>query len=246
MTTLDWASVGNRKYEAGVDRGVLYVGNSPGVVWPGLIEIDESPDGGQITPYYIDGVKYLQAESSADFKGTIQAFYSPVEFDVCEGIKTSFGMQITHQRKEPFGLAYRTKIGNDRKGLDFGYKIHLVYNALIDTPSKNHTTVSNSLEPENLSWSFSTKPIQVPGFKPTAHYIFNSTQTPGDLLDEIERTLYGTEDSDPRMPSYLELLGYTTFVALADGGSSDSMDYSRIFDGGGPTSEYPFVDGGAP
>lgn len=245
MTTLDWSTPGTRKYESGIDRGVLYPQNSPGVAWPGLISVEENPSGGEISSYYFDGVKYLQKESSVDFQGTIAAFYSPVEFDPCEGIKSAFGMQITYQPKIPFGLAYRTKIGNDTKGPDFGYKLHLVYNAMVATPKKAHNTLSDALNPESLTWDFTCKPIQVTGFRPTAHYIFDSTQTPEDLLFELDRLLYGTQFTDPRLPTEEELLGYTVFVATADGGFPDTTDYGRLFDGGGPTSEYPYIDAGS-
>lgn len=245
MTTLDWSSVGNRKYETGVDHGVLYVGNSPGVIWPGLISIDEKPDGGAITSHYLDGVKYLQQESSVDFKGTIEALYSPVEFDPCEGIYAANGMLITHQRKKPFGLSYRTLVANDVLGLKYGYKIHLVYNAIVDTPEKSYASINDSLEPTSLSWDFTCKPIQVAGFKPTAHYIFNSVEMPDEFLTELEDILYGTDTTAPRLPTAIELLTFSDFISHADGGSASSLSYDGIYDGGTATTVPPvFVDAG--
>lgn len=206
MTVLSWGDLGQRFYETGVDRGVLYVGSNAGVAWSGLISVEESPTGGSPLPYYFDGYKYLNIATAEEFEATINAFSSPPEFDLCDGTgMIHSGLFVTQQPRKPFNFSYRTKIGNDVDGLDLGYKIHLVYNALSGPTSRANGTLNDSTSAMTLSWSITTAPPPLLGFRPSAHLVLDSRTTADALMSEIEDILYGTETSSPRMPSPQEL-----------------------------------------
>jgi hypothetical protein len=186
MTRLSWGAPGERIYEAGLDRGVLFIAGLDGVAWTGLTAVNEESSGGEVTSYYMDGVKFLQNAASTEFEATISAFYSPPEFAQCEGSKSlANGLSISHQPKVPFSLSYRTGLGNDLLGLDYGYKIHLVYNALAEAPSKTHSTVSDSVSVSPLSWKIHTLPPAITGYKPTAHLIFDSTESSPSVIQAV-------------------------------------------------------------
>lgn len=205
---LNWSAVGERFYEAGVDRGVLYVGELAGVPWPGLVSVSESPRGGEARPFYIDGFKYANVAASEEFEATISAFQSPPEFATCDGVSSVHnGLFATQQPRKPFGLSYRTKLGNDTEGVDFAYKIHLVYNALAAPSGRTNSTVGQQLQPNTLSWSITTLPPAISGLRPTAHFVIDSRNTPEALLADVEDILYGSEVSSARLPSVAELLG---------------------------------------
>jgi len=250
MTQLNWATIGERFFEAGIDRGVLYVENEDGVAWNGLISVSESPIGGEVSEYYVDGIKYLQVAAGEQFEATIEAYTYPDEFNACEGIvSVSNGLHMTHQHKKSFGLCYRTKIGNDINGLDHAYKLHLIYNALAAPSSHDHNTVGESISPDNFSWNITTKPPTFTGYKTTAHLIIDSRDAPRGLLNQIEDILYGTDDLAPRQPSPSELIylfdSYNT--SIFDAGDPDTPYYTT-FDGGTPPNvlQPSIIDGGTP
>jgi hypothetical protein len=237
MPRLDWVNVGQRFYEAGVDRGVLYIANAPGVAWSGLTAVRESHSGGETKAYFIDGVKYLERQTFEHFQATIEAFTYPEEFDECNGTRQlSNGLFATRQRRRPFGFSYRTRVGNDINGLDHGYKLHIVYNALASPMDQEHTTLSDSIEPFNFSWEITTK-APVLDFRPTAHFVIDSRKTPQGLLSYVEDILYGTEDNLPRLPDAGELAHlFITFENPEfDAGDPNDIAY-YTYDGGGPTS----------
>lgn len=206
MPRLSWSAVGERFYETGVDQGVLYVGTNPGVAWTGLTSVSESPSGGEPKAYYIDGIKYLNLSSAEEFEATVNAFNSPPEFGPCDGtVSIQNGLFVTQQPRKPFGLSYRTKVGNDIDGSDHAYKIHIVYNALAAPSERSNNTIGDSTDPNSLSWSITTRPPLVTGFKPTAHFLIDSRLTPQEVLTEIEDILYGSDANSPRLPSALEL-----------------------------------------
>lgn len=207
MTKLIWGDIGQRFYEAGADRGVLYIGVSDGVPWNGLISVKESPSGGDPTPYYFDGQKYLNVATSEEFEATIMAFSSPVEFDSCDGTGSIYaGLSVTQQPRKHFGLSYRSKIGNDTDGLDHGYKLHLVYNALAAPSDYDFSTISDSANPINLSWKITTVPAVISKFKPSAHFILDSRTTDPELMAQLEDMLYGSTSSNSRLPTAQELV----------------------------------------
>jgi hypothetical protein len=207
MTRIAWNTAGSRLYEAGVDRGVLYVGAAPGVPWIGLSSVVESPSGGEPRPFYIDGVKYLNLPAVEEFEATIKAFTYPDEFGVCDGsAQARPGLYVTHQRRKPFGLSYRTKIGNDLQGVDFAYKIHIVTNALASPSERSNNTLSDSAEPADFTWKITACPPTITGYGRTAHIVIDSRYThPVKLLD-VENMLYGSVMDSPRIPTFDELI----------------------------------------
>lgn len=206
MTQVVWDAVGERYFETGVDRGVLYLDNA-GVAWNGLISVTENSSGGEPQPYYVDGYKYINIAAAEEFEATIQAFSAPREFGVCDGtVEYRAGLFITQQRRRPFGLSYRTKLGNDVDGSDHGYKIHLVYNALAAPSERNNQTIKSSPEPTTLSWAITTTPPRLSALKPTAHFVIDSTRTDPEVLADLEELLYGTASTDPDFPTPEELI----------------------------------------
>jgi hypothetical protein len=206
VAKLTWDDVSKRFYETGVDRGVLFVDNT-GVPWNGLVSVEESPSGGEAKPSYIDGVKYLNRSAREEFEATLSAFFSPVEFDQCEGTGSlSLGLTAGQQRRKDFGLSYRTKLGNDVLGNEYGYKIHLIYNARVAPTTRNYTSLSDSVEVPALSWPITTKPVVVPGMARSAHITIDSTKVSRLGLEEVEKALYGTDIDAPYLPTPQQLL----------------------------------------
>lgn len=206
MTQLAWDEVGERFYEAGVDRGVLYPLNMPGVVWNGLVSVTERPSGGELSEFHYDGVKYLSILSSTDFKATLEAFTYPDEFGICDGtLEIQPGLFAKDQPRSRFHLSYRTMIGNDVEGSDFGYKIHLIYNALAAPSEEDNSTFAQTIEPKNFSWEIDAIPI-FGDFVPTAHFILDSRKLTDSVLVVLEDILYGDGINQPRMPSISEII----------------------------------------
>lgn len=208
---LVWDQDGQKLYETGVDRGVLFVydegayGN--GVAWNGLINVNESPSGAEPSPLYADNRKYLELISNEEFGFTIEAYMSPEEFDVCDGsIELAPGVYAGQQNRKGFGFSYRTLIGNDAEGTDYGYKIHLVYGAKAKPSGRDNATVNDSPEAMTLSWECSTTPVDVPGGKPTSHLVIDSTKTSAEKLAALEELLYGTESADAKLPTIAEVI----------------------------------------
>lgn len=211
MVRLTWNAVGERRYETGVDRGVLYLPSTPGVVWNGLTSVNEDSSGGDVEPYYLDGIKYLNIASRADFSATIEAYSCPPEFRVCDGTRPiAPGLFATQQRRRPFNLSYRTLMGDDVQGDKLGYKIHLVYNALTEPSDRAHTTRSDTPEVSTLSWKILTIPETLTGLAPSAHLIVDSTLLTETALSALESVLYGTDVSAPRLPLPTELVTLIT------------------------------------
>lgn len=221
MPRLTWGSTGTRYFETGIDRGVLYVGKKAGVAWNGLTGVDESPSGGETEAYYIDGVKYLQTSASEEYAATISAFSSPVEFDECDGtLQPRPGLFLNQQRRKTFSLSYRTMIGNDVSA-EHGYKLHIVYNALAEPSQRSYETAGENVEPSDLSWSITTKPPVLDGYRRTAHITIDSRYTDPRVLSDIEDVLYGTDEFLARIPDFEELIvlfdAYLQFEVVDNG-----------------------------
>lgn len=207
MTRLNWNSVGERRYETGVDRGVLYPLDGPGVPWNGLISVSESPDGGGAVAHYLDGFKYHNESESEEFTAKIEAFTYPDEFAVCDGTAEIFdGLMITQQPRLPFDMCYRTKLGNDFYGQTLGYKLHFIYNALASPSDRDNETIDDSPDAMTFSWAITTSPIVVQNRKPSAHFIVDSTKTKAATLADLEDILYGTDVLVARLPRPDELI----------------------------------------
>ena len=215
MSRLDWNAPGSRYFEAGVDRGVLYVDGYPGVPWNGLTSVTENPSGGDPQSFYIDGVKYLTLSSPEEFEGTITAFTYPDEFAVCNGTsQIRSGLFLAHQRRKSFSISYRTMIGNDLDD-SAGYKLHIIYNALAAPSERSNGTYTEQTDPEDFSWKITCKPPTMDGYRPTAHVILDTRTTDPSVISAVEDILYGTEEDQARLPSLDDLIAaYDTISSL--------------------------------
>ena len=219
MSKLMWDQTGERLYETGVSKGVLYVqegGVYPkGVAWNGLTAVTESPSGAEATPLYADDIKYLNLMSNEELGGTIEAYMYPEEFAVCDGSASlATGVWLGQQPRKTFGLCYRTVLGNDVDSNDHGYKLHLIYGALAAPSEKAYATINDSPEAITFSWEFSTTPVTVEGFKPTASITIDSTKADKSKLAALEAVLYGSESEEARLPLPDEV---STMMAAAAG-----------------------------
>ena len=210
MATLTWDVQGERYYETGVSKGVLYPFKegkySKGVAWNGLTAVTESPSGAEPTPLYADNIKYLNLLSNEEFAATVEAYTYPDEFAECDGsAELAAGVSVGQQKRIPFGMSYVTKVGNDTDGQDYGYKIHLIYGALAKPSQKNYATINDNPEAITFSWELSTTPVAVPNLKPTACITIDSTKVGSDKLKKIEDKLYGTESEEASLPTPTEL-----------------------------------------
>lgn len=211
---LVWDKTGERFFETGVKNAVLYPqasgGKYPkGVAWNGISAITEQPSGAEASPVYADDIKYLNLISAEDYAATIEAYTYPDEFAECDGSASlADGVSIAQQKRKTFGLCYRTTIGNDVDGESYGYKLHIIYGAMAAPSEQAHNTVNDSPEAMTMSWSISTTPVSVPGFKPTASLTIDSTKADSAKLAALEEILYGKDPTtpekndgvDPRLP----------------------------------------------
>lgn len=205
---LVWDTVGERFFETGIDKVVLYPqdasGKYPkGYAWSGVTSISESPSGAEPTALYADNIKYLNLMSNEELGATIEAYYSPAEFDECDG-SAQFGVagvKIGQQPRKAFGLSYRSNIGSDTKGNDAGYKIHLLYGCLASPSEKQYQTINDSPEAATMSWELTTTPVAVGGnFKPTSLIVIDTTKVASDKLDALQAALWGTDTDDAYLP----------------------------------------------
>ena len=210
-----WDQVGERRYETGVDQGVLYIPTngvySAGYAWNGLTAVNESPSGAEATPVYADNMKYLNLTSAEDFGGTIEALTYPSQFEQCDGTATPQpGVSVGQQERKPFGFSYRTRLGNDTVGDGLGYKIHLAYGAKASPTEKAYNTVNETPEATPFSWEFSTTPVAITGLKPSAILTIDSTKVTAENLQALEDAIYGTAGTEPRLPLPDEVIAMFT------------------------------------
>ena len=206
MSKIVWDAIGEHTFETGVRNGVLYLKNdegayNTGVAWNGLTSVSESPEGAEATDLYADDIKYLTLMSAENFKATIEAYTYPPEFEECDGSASiATGVVIGQQTRKPFGLCYRTSIGNDTDGNEHGYKLHIVYGCQASPSEKQYSTINDSPEAITFSWEVNTTPVNVNGKKPTATLIIDSTKADKAKLTALEAILYGSESTEPRLP----------------------------------------------
>lgn len=218
MSKIVWDAVGEHTFETGVRNGVLYLKDAEGayntgVAWNGLTSVSESPEGAEATDLYADDIKYLTLMSAENFKATIEAYTYPVEFEECDGSATiANGVVIGQQTRKPFGLCYRTAIGNDTDGNEHGYKLHIVYGCQASPSEKQYSTINDSPEAITFSWEVNTTPVNVTGKKPTATLIIDSTKADKAKLTALEAILYGSEEQEPRLPLPDEIATLMTTV----------------------------------
>lgn len=209
-----WDAPGEKLYEAGVDHAVLYPVNdsneyTPGVAWNGITQISENPEGAEPNKQYADNIPYLTLMSAEQLKGSIEALMYPPEWNACDGnVELSKGVFIGQQNRKTFGLCYRTILGNDVAGENYGYKLHLIYGAKASPSERTHETINDSPEAGSLSWEYTTTPVNVKNHKPTASVEINSTLIDAAKLTALEEILYGkdptteggTDGVEPRLP----------------------------------------------
>jgi len=209
MSTLEWDKIGDRIYEAGVSKGVLYTEDFFGVAWNGLTSIEESSVN-EVEEFFFDGVKYADIVTVGDFRGTIRAITYPDEFLEHEGsYEDQTGFFIMNQPPKKFSMAYRTQIGDDLSGSNSGYKIHILYNLTANPSNKSYESLGSNVDPTLFEWEVSSVPEDIHGYRPASHVVFNSRSMDPFLLKDIEDILYGTEDNDPYLPSLQSL---ATFI----------------------------------
>ena len=225
---LVWDKTGERIYETGVDRMVLYRYDSltktfkDAVAWNGITAFNESPSGAEPTALYADNIKYLNLMSAEQYAATLEAFTYPDEFEECDGSKEiAPGVMIGQQNRKLFAVCYRTLLGDDQQGTDLGYKLHIVYNCLASPSERGHSTVNDSPEAANPSWSISTTPVEIPGYKPTATIVIDSTEVDPDTLAAFEDILYGTSSTEGRLPFPAEI------AEIFGGGVQPAVTLSR-------------------
>lgn len=215
---LVWDESGKRTYETGVNQAVLYPqdtsGTYPnGVAWNGITAITESPSGAEATPLYADNIKYLNLVSAEELGFTIEAYTYPEEFEQCDGsAEIAEGVVIGQQNRKSFGMSYKTTLGNDVDGNNHGYKLHILYGATASPSEKGYATINDSPEAITFSWECKTTPVNVTGFKPTASITIDSTRVAADKLAALEEILYGSADTEARLPLPDEI---ATLMAVA-------------------------------
>lgn len=228
MAALVWDNTGERKYETGVDHGVLFVmkedgtGYGTGVAWNGLTGVTESPSGAEASAQYADNIKYLTLTSAEEFGATIEAFTYPPEFAPCDGqAALAEGVTVGQQARRKFGFSYRTKIGNDAVGINYGYKLHLIYGATAAPSEREYATVNDSPEAQTLSWEISTDPVEVgvDGMTATAQVTIDSTKVDKTKLKALEDKLYGSGagNASPNLPTIAEVI--SIFKTTPSGGN---------------------------
>lgn len=248
MTRIDWSQVGQRFFEAGIDRGVLFTENGQGIPWVGLVNFNQKQSGGESSPRYLDGIKISNRTSPEEFEGTLEAYTYPIEFERCDGTyRAENGLRITQQRRRPFSMVYRSKIGNEVAGLERAYKLHLMYNLKAEPSDRGYKTLVEQNEPLTFSWNITSRAVPVEGYRPSAHFIVDSRDIPAELLIELENLLYGTEDTDPSLPTPGELL--FMFDSYLDEVYDAGDPYTPVFvtyDAGDPYEPVvATIDGGA-
>jgi hypothetical protein len=243
MTALTWDGVGDRLYETGVDHGVLYIPDvsgdyNNGYAWNGLVSVTESPSGAEANAQYADNIKYLNLLSAEQFGATLEAFTYPPEFGQCDGTaEPQPGLLLGQQGRKTFGLSYRTRLGNDLEGTDYGYKLHLIYGAVAAPSEKAYSTINDAPEAITFSWEISTTPVQVTGYKPTASLTIDSTQVDAGALADLEELLYGTVGTDPSLPHPNDV------IALFDGSIVEATPTAPSFNSETNTITIPVVTG---
>jgi len=213
MAALKWDQTGERFYEIGVQKGVLYIQNTDGtyengVVWNGLTNVTESPDGAEAQDLWADNIKYATLRSTENAKGSIEAYMYPDEFEGCMGnTEVATGAYIGQQTRSSFGFCYRSEIGNDvGSDPDDGYKLHIVWNASVSPTEMAHATINDSPDPETMSWEYTTNPVNVTGHKPTATMTINSMNCDKDKLATLEAKLYGDDTNEATLPTPDEII----------------------------------------
>lgn len=235
MPKLTWSEPEKRTYETGVDRGVLYPTSSAGIPWNGLVSVNETPSGGGSNPFYLDGVKHLDRPETEEFGATLEAFTYPPEFEDHDGtLELVDGLSAMHQRRKPFGLTYRTRIGS-ASDANKGYKLHLLYNVMAEPSQRSYQTLGDQSNLTTFSWGLTAIPKIFAGAKPTAHLIIDTTKAAPETVTAIEALLYGTDSSASLLPEPETLIELFTsglpvgaFIVTDNGDGTFTMAGSEV------------------
>lgn len=211
MSKLLWDQIGERLYETGVEQAAIYPmtegAYGAGEAWNGLTSITASPSGAEASPLYANDKKYVELYSAEEFGGSIEAYTYPKGFAACNGeVEAAKGLKLGQQARKLFGLVYKTLIGNDTEGTKYGYKLNIVYNARVAPSEQANSTVNDSPEAKTMSWEFTTTPVEIEGYDPTAYLSLDSTEVDAEKLKALEAILYGSEESEPRLPMPSEII----------------------------------------
>lgn len=221
MTRIKWGMSGARSYQTGLRQGVLYKSDNTGVAWNGLVGLDEDLSKEKSEPVHVDGIKVIDIPVISDFSATLQAVTYPDEFEEYDGLSSlGGGLSVDNQRPKPFGLCYRTKVGNDLTP-EAGYQLHILYNLTAVPSVKSYRTLGSSVDPSVFSWSISGVPQDSDGYRPTVHIVLDSTYVNEYLMLDIEEILYGTVSTAPRLPTIDEIIDIAlafSWIVIVDNG----------------------------
>lgn len=214
MPKLIWDKVGEHFFETGVDHGVLYPMGTDGryksgVVWNGLVAVNDAKEGGEAEDVYADNIQYLSIVSPEKYGFSIEAYTYPEEFEKCDGSyqpEGAKGLYVTQQTRQSFGFSYRSLIGNDTEGTDYGYKLYLIYNCRATPADLEHSTVNETVEAQTMTWDVKTTPVPIEGFKPSARLIVDSTKCNLTKLKALEDLLYGDDSGEAKLPTPDEVI----------------------------------------
>lgn len=235
MARLSWHAVEDRRFETGLDRGVLYPKDAPAVAWNGLTGVDEE-GAEEAVSFYIDGRPFLYFPKPKEFEATLRAYTFPEEFSRFMGVvEAADGLYLDSQLSDVFDLSYRTLVGNAAEGIDFGYKIHLVYNATATPEARTYDSLGSEINPTELSWKINAVPMRVEGYRSTAHIIIDTRHLDEERLAEIEALLYGDDETDAHMPDpqdIYDLLSFGDMILVKvhdDGTWTAEGSYTNIY-----------------
>jgi len=206
MTALEWDKVGDRRYQTGIDRGVLYLREGGAVPWNGLTEVNEVKTR-EVKSYFLDGIKYLDRHVPGSYAASLSAFTYPEELEALLGTpQYAPGVFLHDQSAKSFHLSYRTLVGNDTEGTEHGYKLHIVYNVLAVQSDVSYSSLSDDVNIDPFSFSLTGTPATMFGIRPTSHISLDSRLIDEEQLELIETMIYGTDLLDPVLPDLVELL----------------------------------------
>lgn len=244
MAELLWDQTGDREFEVGIEKGVLYpIANDgsygDGVAWNGLTSVSEAPSGAAVTKKYADNINYLSLVSAEIFEATIKAYTYPDEWEECDGSAAPYvGISVGQQTRRPFGMSYKTLKGNDTLGQDFGYILHLVYGGLASPSQKDYNTVNDTPDAIEFSWKISTTPVSVPGLKPSAIIKIDSTKVDPTKLASLEALLHGQAGTSASLPSPADV-----FALFAGAGATAVVATMPAFVAGTGVITVPSITG---
>lgn len=221
MAALTWDGTGERFWETGTKKGVLYPYSTSenkyigGVAWNGLTAVTESPSGAEETALYADDQKYGSMRSAEEYGFTIEAYTYPDEFAILDGTATpekAKGVYLGQQDRGTFGFSYVTTIGNDVSS-EAGYKLHLIYGATASPSEKAYQSINDSPEAITFSWECTTNPVNATGYDPVGCITIDSTKADAECLKKLEDKLYGADSGgsgSPELPLPDEVIALMT------------------------------------